>query len=89
MPGDEHEAPAGPAGGFAMCAPFTPSRTRRRPAMMLPMPDDHCSKCCPVKPPKPEAPAPWPLGALLWLGIILGVGGGAYLLVMWVVSSAF
>lgn len=56
---------------------------------MLPMPDPHCSSCCPVEPPKPEAPAPWPLGALLWLGIILGVGVGAYVLVMWLVSSAF
>ncbi|MGY5127317.1 hypothetical protein [Streptomyces nigrescens] len=53
------------------------------------MPDVHCSKCCPVEPPKPEAPAPWPVGALLWLGIILGVGGGAYVCVMWLVSSAF
>lgn len=56
---------------------------------MLTMPDPHCNNCCPIKPPKPEVPAPWPLGALLWLGVILGVGGGAYLLVMWAVSSAF
>lgn len=52
------------------------------------MPDPHCSSCCPVEPPKVEVPGPWPLGALLWLGAILGVGGGAYLLVMWVISSA-
>ncbi|MFJ3950545.1 hypothetical protein ACIPXV_10880 [Streptomyces libani] len=53
------------------------------------MPDPHCSSCCPVEPPKPETPVPWPLGALLWLGIILGVGGGAYVCVMWLVASAF
>ncbi|MFJ6608192.1 hypothetical protein [Streptomyces lydicus] len=53
------------------------------------MPDTHCSKCCPVKPPKPEAPVPWPIGALLWLGTLLAIVGGGYLLVMWAVSSTF
>lgn len=53
------------------------------------MPDAHCSKCCPVTPPKVEVPGPWPLGAPLWLSAILVVGGGAYLLVMWAVSSVF
>lgn len=84
----ERVTPRAQVAGLRRMHPFTPSRPGPSPAMMLLMPDAHCSKCCPVEPPKPEVPGPWPLGALLWLGIILGVGGGAYLCVMWLVSSA-
>jgi hypothetical protein len=57
--------------------------------MMLRMPDAHCSKCCPTKPPKPETPAPWPLSAFVWLTLICGAGTGLYALVMWMASSLF
>ncbi|MET7795569.1 hypothetical protein [Streptomyces decoyicus] len=53
------------------------------------MPDAHCSKCCPTKPPKPDVPAPWPWSALVWLAIICTVGTGLYAFVMWAVSSLF
>lgn len=53
------------------------------------MADTHCSKCCPITPPKPEVQAPWPLGALLWLAILGAVGAGLYALVMWAASSLF
>jgi hypothetical protein len=53
------------------------------------MPKAHCSNCCPIEPPKVEVPGPMPWGAFLWLGILVGVGGGAYWLVMRVLSSAF
>lgn len=53
------------------------------------MPDPHCPSCCPVEPPKPDVPVPWPVGALLWLGILAVIGGGGYLLVMWAVSHSF
>ncbi|MDT0458856.1 hypothetical protein RM550_24550 [Streptomyces sp. DSM 41527] len=53
------------------------------------MPDPHCSNCCPVTPPKPEEPVPWPVGALLWLAVIGGAGAGLYVLVMWMASHLF
>ncbi|MGW7696084.1 hypothetical protein ACWGMA_46015 [Streptomyces asiaticus] len=48
------------------------------------MPDDpHCSKCCPVEPPK--KPEPWspPLAVFLWLAIIGTVVVGGWALIMW------
>ncbi|MEV7381861.1 hypothetical protein [Streptomyces lydicus] len=53
------------------------------------MPDAHCSKCCPTKPPKPEVPTPWPFSALVWLAIICTAGTGLYALVIWAASSLF
>ncbi|MFI0156192.1 hypothetical protein [Streptomyces lydicus] len=53
------------------------------------MPDTHCSKCCPVEPPKAETPVPWPVGALLALAIVGGAIAGLYALVMWAASSLF
>ncbi|MGW2417068.1 hypothetical protein ACWCV5_33585 [Streptomyces tubercidicus] len=53
------------------------------------MPDPHCSSCCPVEPPKPEAPVPWPIGALLCLVVVGGAVACLYALVMWAASSLF
>ncbi|MFG3259405.1 hypothetical protein [Streptomyces sp. NPDC048172] len=40
--------------------------------------EPHCSKCCPVKPPKAEPPGPVPGGALAWLALIVVVFAGGY-----------
>ncbi|MGY0062806.1 hypothetical protein ACWY4P_40775 [Streptomyces sp. LZ34] len=48
------------------------------------MPDDpHCSKCCPVEPPK--KPEPWspPFGVYVWLAAVAVVMVGGWALIMW------
>ncbi|MFE9003135.1 hypothetical protein ACFYOY_13480 [Streptomyces sp. NPDC007875] len=48
------------------------------------MPDDpHCSKCCPVEPPK--KPEPWspPLAVFVWLAMASVVVVGGWALIMW------
>ncbi|WP_275558546.1 hypothetical protein [Streptomyces sp. 5-6(2022)] len=48
------------------------------------MPDDpHCSKCCPVKPPKPDEPWSPPPAVYLWLAIIGTLMVGGWALIMW------
>lgn len=49
----------------------------------------HCSKCCPVKPPKPAAPEPVP--ASVWMMFVLvGVALAAgCALILWVADALF
>ncbi|MER7394265.1 hypothetical protein ABT381_01940 [Streptomyces sp. NPDC000151] len=49
----------------------------------------HCSKCCPVVPPKPVLPERLPPSA--WVAFLLGAAAliGSWALVLWVFSSLF
>ncbi|WP_223734352.1 hypothetical protein [Streptomyces purpurogeneiscleroticus] len=49
----------------------------------------HCSKCCPVVPPKPVVPPRLP--GSVWVGFILCAAAliGGWALVMWLFSSLF
>ncbi|MFF6847092.1 hypothetical protein [Streptomyces antimycoticus] len=48
------------------------------------MPDDpHCSKCCPVEPPKPAEPWSPPLAVFVWLAMFGVVVVGGWALIMW------
>ncbi|MFJ4637556.1 hypothetical protein ACIP69_18270 [Streptomyces hygroscopicus] len=48
------------------------------------MPEDpHCSKCCPVEPPKADEPWSPPLGVFVWLSMAGVVVVGGWALIMW------
>ncbi|MGW7516238.1 hypothetical protein ACWGJ2_11660 [Streptomyces sp. NPDC054796] len=53
------------------------------------MAEPHCSKCCPVKPPKPDAPEPIPSQAAAWLLLIVVLVLGGYAGLMYVASQVF
>ncbi|MET7763876.1 hypothetical protein [Streptomyces sp. NPDC005336] len=51
------------------------------------MSDPHCSKCCPVPPPKPPEPVVWPWGVFLWLVAAAAVMVGGWGLVVYGLGS--